>query len=304
MRDHQMVFLIPAEDNTESGLGFRQLCLILWSSKALIAAITAAFAISAIVYALAADQWYKAEVVMVPAKRTQGIAGQLGSLAGLASIAGLNIGEKNESTEALAVLKSNDFAKAFIEERNLVPVLFADEWDSANGRWKSTNPDDWPDVRDAVRYFQRTICHVTDDKRTGLISVDVEWKDREIAANWANELVSRVNDRMRQRAIAESERNIKFLREELTQTNIVSLQQSISHLIETELQSLMIARGNDEFAFRVVDRAGVPKWRSRPKRTLLVILATIAGGMIACVFVIVRYALRAEPRQPMSDPYA
>jgi uncharacterized protein involved in exopolysaccharide biosynthesis len=239
---------------------------------------------------LLAQQWYKADVVLVPAKKNTGLPGQLGGLAGLASLAGVNIGDKDDSVEALAVLKSNDFAREFITAHNLLPVLFADEWDGARKAWKSSNPEDWPDERDAVRFFQKTICQVSDDKRTGLVTVSIEWKDRATAAAWANELVQRLNARMRQRVLTESEQNIKFLREELSKADIPSLQQSLSRLLESELQNMMVARGSQEFAFRVVDRANPPKWRSRPKRTLLVCVATLGGGIFAVALVFLMYA--------------
>lgn len=296
LRDDRVVFLVPAEKSEQRALSIRDLWNIFWQSKVLICAMTAAFVVCALAYALLADQWFKAEVVLVPARKSQGVAGQLGGLAGLASIAGINIGEKNESTEALAVLQSREFAREFIHERNLLPVLFADEWDSKNGKWISANPKDWPDERDAVRYFERTILHVTEDKRTSLISLTVEWKNRETAAEWANVLVLRLNERMRQRAIAEADRHIKFLRAELVATDVITLQQSISRLLETELQSLMLARGNDEFAFRVVDRANIPKWRSRPKRTLTVVLAAIGGALVSAVTAFLVHALRGDKR--------
>lgn len=285
LRDDRMIFLVPADEAERERLSLRDLWDILWRRKWLIVAITALFAICTVVYALSAQQWFKAEVVLVAAKKNAGLPGQLGGLAGLASLAGVNIGDKDESVEALAVLRSNDFAREFIVERNLLPILFADEWDSTRKTWKSSNKDDWPDERDAVRFFQKSICQVTDDKRTGLVTVSIEWKDRAVAAAWANELVTRLNDRMRQRMLTESDRNIKFLRQELSAADIPSLQQSLSRLLESELQNMMVARGSHEFAFRVVDRASPPKWRSRPKRTLLVCVATLGGGILAVALV-------------------
>ena len=293
LRDDRMVFLVPTEDRTRPGMSVRELWNVLWRSKLLIIGITFLFAVSTAAYALLAEQWFTAEVTLVPAKRSQPLAGQLGGLAGLASIAGVNLADKGENVEALAVLRSNDFVREFIRERNLLPVLFSDKWDSAKRRWKTTSASDQPDDRDAVRYFQRSICRVIDDKRTGLVSVSIEWKDPKVAAEWANALVERLNQQMRQRVLLESDQNIKFLRAELAATNIPTLQQSLSRLLENELQTMMLARGNQEFAYRVIDRATVPKWRSRPKRTLMVCAATIGGGIVAVVFVFLLRTLQA-----------
>lgn len=294
LRDEHMVFLLPPDERERPGLGIRELWGILWGRKIWIVAITAFFSVTAITYALLAQQWFKAEVVLVPAKTNSGVPGQLGSLVGLASLAGLSLNQKGDSVEALAVLRSNDFIRSFIDDNQLLPVLFADKWDSAARRWKSNDPMEQPDDRDAVRYFQRTICQVFEDQRTGLVTVSIEWKSREAAAEWANQLVARLNEQMRQRVLVESERNVKFLREELAATNIATLQQSTSHLLENEMQTLMLARGNREFAFRVVDHASAPKWRSWPKRTLLVSAATLAGGVLAIFVVLLLHAFRND----------
>lgn len=288
LRDNRMVFLLPPESTgVDRVLDLRLIWDVLWKRKVLIMAITAAFALASVCYALLATQWFKAEVVLVPAKHDRGIAGQLGNLAGLASLAGVNIGERGDGVEALAVLRSREFARSFIEERDLLPLLFADRWDPVARKWKGSDPEKWPDLRDGVRYFDRVIYRVIDDKKTGLITLSVEWKDRELAAEWANTLVARANELMRQRALIEAEQNVEFLRKEFAATNVVTLQQSIGRLLENELQTLMLARGNMEFAFRVVDRATVPKWRSRPKRTLTVALATIGGGLFSVLLVLV-----------------
>jgi uncharacterized protein involved in exopolysaccharide biosynthesis len=292
----RMVLLVPSAAmpvDERLGMDMKEMLSALWRGRWLAVAITATFATLAIAYALLATQWYRAEVVLIPAEREQTL--NAGSLAGLASLAGVNIGEDSHSAEAIAVLRSREFARAFIEEQNLMPLLFADEWDSQLGGWKSSNPDEQPDVRDGVKFFENNVLRVLENKKAGLVTVTVEWKDREAAARWANLLVERVNARMRERVLSETERNLKFLRAELAATNVVTLQQSISRLLEGELDKHMLARGNEEYAFRVVDRASVPKWRSRPKRTLLVVLATMAGGILAVMVILVRHALQRDP---------
>lgn len=283
----RMVLLVPPESGAGAGDGLNllQMWNILWKERWLVIAITAACTIISIVYALLATQWWRAEVVLVQAHQSQGLTGQLGNLAGLASLAGLSITERGDTVEALAVLRSREFIQAFIEEQKLLPVLFADDWDAKAGRWKSSDPEQQPDLRDAVKLFENRIRSITENKKTGVITLGIEWTDKVEAARWANLLVVRANDRMRTRAQIEAERNVKFLREEATATTVVTLQQSISKLLEHELETLMIARGNEEFAFRVVDRATVPKWRASPKRTLTVVLATMAGGLLSLLVV-------------------
>ncbi len=62
------------------------------------------------------------------------------------------------------------------------------------------------------------------------------------------------------------------------------------------MQKLMLARGNAEFAFRVIDRAEVPKVRTKPRRTLIVVLAMVLGGMFAAFVVLSRDMIRNRTR--------
>jgi len=224
-------------------------------------------------------------------KSTQGLTGGLGALGGLASLAGLNVSNGN-SAEAIAVLTSHEFTGAFIEEQDLLPVLFHKKWDAANKRWKSPDPRDQPDTRDAVKFFDNTVRSVQEDKKTGFIRMYIEWTDPRVAATWANLLVARVNETMRNRALAESEANVAYLKQELASSSIITLQQSIGRVMESELQKLMLAKANKEYAFRILDHAQPTKWRSSPQRGLIAVSAAVFGFAIAVLFLLARDAIR------------
>jgi|HubBroStandDraft_5_1064220.scaffolds.fasta_scaffold44910_2 uncharacterized protein involved in exopolysaccharide biosynthesis len=274
-------------------VGMRDLLELLWRFKRTIAIVSALFGALAAIYALLATSWYRADVLLAPAdpKSTQGLSSQLGSLGGIASLAGLNLSGANSATnEALAVVQSRDFARAFLEEEGILPAIYAKQRGSL-GKYLAINWDDKaPDVRDAVKYFLDNILSVQQDKKTSLVTLAVEWTDSETAAKWANILANRLNDRMRQRALLEAETNTNYLRAELQSANIVTLQQSLGRLLEVELQKLMIARGNREYSFRIIDQAEAPKRRTRPKRTLIVAAAIVIGGGM-CVFVLLVRAI-------------
>lgn len=292
----RLVYVLPEHalyESTGDEINLRELWDILWRGKWIIITVTAVFAVAAVVYALLATEWYRAEVLLAPAEERsmQGLGGQLG---GLAALAGVSVGA-GDSSEAIAVLKSREFARAFIEDFNLVPVFFHDEWDSAKGVWLGEAPEKWPEIRDAIKYFHEDVLNVNEERDTGLVTLAIDWTDPEVAAEWASELVIRLNARLRERALKEAETNVAFLQTELGQTSVVTLQQSIGRLLESELQKLMLARGNEEFVFRVIDAASTPKERVRPKRALIAVVGTILGGILAVFGIFLLQALRSEP---------
>jgi uncharacterized protein involved in exopolysaccharide biosynthesis len=267
---------------------------IVWRSKWVVILTTAIFTGLALAYVLEAKAWYRAEVLLKVAdsKQGQGLLGQLGGgVGGLASLAGIDVGS-NKSAEPIAVLKSRELAAAFIEEQNLLPVFFASKWDVSANRWKSSDTKKQPDIRDGIKYFQRTVLKVVEDKKTSLVTLSVDWTDAKIAATWANLLVDRVNERMRERALAEGDASMNYLKQELVGTSLVPLQQSIGRVIETQLQQLILAKSSSEYAFRVIDHAQTPKWRDHPSRILIVALAFFAGITISSVYLVSRQAIR------------
>jgi uncharacterized protein involved in exopolysaccharide biosynthesis len=263
-----------------------QLWDTIWSGRWLIIAITSLFAVGGVTYALIAQEWFRAEVVLAPADKKGGMSGALSQLGGLASLAGVSVGG-GSTNEPLAVLKSKDFAREFITDMKLMPVLLRD--------WRG---DEEPDIRDALKFFTEKVRTVTDDKKTGLVTLGVRWKEADTAALWANEMVKRLNDRMRNQALIEAERNVAYLQKEMAATSVVSLQQSMGRVLEGEMQKLMLARGNEQFAFKVIDRATPPKLRDAPKRALIAIVATLAGGFLGILAVFLRQALRNRPPRP------
>jgi uncharacterized protein involved in exopolysaccharide biosynthesis len=279
------------QDLSQDEIRLAELWNIIWSGKWRIIGVTFVFALLSVVYAILATEWFRAEVLLAPAEE-QNVSALQTQLGGIAALAGVSIGS-GDSVEAVATLKSRDFARGFIEEYGLLTVFFADAWDAVNQRWLVEDPRKQPDMRDAVRYFHDEVLRVNEDRATGLVTLAIEWTDPVEAAEWASVLVERLNSRMRERALEEAETNVTYLQQELAQTNVVTLQQAVGRLLESELQKLMLARGTQEFAFRTIDSAEPPNKRARPKRVLIVILGTLVGGVVSLIWIFLGHALRS-----------
>ena len=289
----RLVYVIPEGGfgtSADDEINLIELWNTLWRGKWLVIASTVVFAVGSAALAVVQTPWYRAEVLLAPAEApgSPSIAGQLGGLGGLAALAGVSVGG-GETAEAIATLRSRDFIRTFIEALDLMPVLFADQWDAARGAWVDPDPENWPDLRDGTRFFLEDVLSVSEARDTGLVTLAVEWPAPQLAADWALTLTARLNQRLRDRALREAEANVAFLQTELSQTNVVTLQQSVGRLLESELQKVMLARGSEEFAFRVIDSAEVPKKPERPKRVLIIAVGTVLGGILGLFAVLLRH---------------
>lgn len=271
------------------------LVLALWRGKIAIIIAVIICVSAAAAYALTATEWWRAEVVAVRVDADR-LSGNLGTLGGLASLAGIDIASNSSSAEPMAVLRSRDLVRHFIVDEGLVQGIL----DQVNPDGALAAPAGGEvaeaDVRDAAEFFSKNMLTIGEDKSSGTVHIGVRWTDPASAADWANKLVDAANERLRSRAQADAERNIRFLRAEMLAANVPALQQSLSRVLESEIQKLLLSRGNQEFAFRVIDRAVPPKYRHSPKRTLIVMAAGLLGACLGALFVLVLAAIRGINR--------
>jgi uncharacterized protein involved in exopolysaccharide biosynthesis len=289
-------YLIEAEEASDLRLMLAKITPHPWwllTSVILFTALltTAAFVLTPI---------YRASIVLIPAKsdKDTDLGGSgLGGIGGVASLVGINLGGGDSLTEeALAVLKSREFTQKFIDDHNLMPVLYAKIWDPRAQRW-TVDEKHQPTPARAFRYFDKSIRLVTTEKKTGLITVSVDWKDRTLAADWANDLVRRLNLEMRQREMARADSAVGYLEKEFESTTAVATRQAIGHLIEMQVKQRMLASVTQEFAFRVIDHATVPDRDDRhfPNRILMVASGPIVGLIVGVLCILGIDALRGQP---------
>lgn len=236
---------------------------------------------------------YRAEIVVIPASDSKdgGVLSSLQSeFGGLASLAGINLGASggDMKTLALATLRSRSLIEEFIREKGLLAVLFSKKWDAEKNTWNVDNPSKVPTMDDAYKLFDEDIRIVSEDTLTGLITLSIEWSDRERAAAWATELIGRTNAKLRGRAVSEARKSIAYLEKELQATNVLELQQGIYALIQSQISRITMANVNEEYAFSVVDPAVVSDADRyvRPKRIVMAALGFLLGGLIVALLLI------------------
>ncbi len=243
---------------------------------------------------------YRANVVLVAASQDAGGGSSLaGRLGGLAAIAGIgNLGSGSSRVEAFEYLKSRQIVADLITEENLLPVLFSEYWDPKAKAW--TVPEsEIPTLDEGIREFDDRVREVTEDKRAGIIELAIVWRDRHLAARWANGLVARANAALRHQAVTEAQKSIHFLNAEAAKSPVVEVQQAIYRLVEDQFKSITAASVRDQYAFRIVDPARVPEARrpKSPRRVLMAILGAFAFGAGCSLVLWVRH-FRGRFRQP------
>ena len=120
------------------------------------------------------------------------------------------------------------------------------------------------------------------------MTFSVEFTDPKLAANLANDIIFVVNNYIRKQVIDESSESIEFLKKELAVNNLVSIQKSISNVIEGHTQTKTLANVRQQYAFKVIDPAVVPENKISPNRRLISLLGFVIGVMIGIFYAILR----------------
>lgn len=290
----------------EDEIDLRELFGILWAEKWVIIGVTAVFAIGSVIYALMQTDIYRAEAVLAPADTEQSSSGLASQFGGAAALLGVNVGGSggDEISTALATLRSRQFLGRFIRDNDLLVSLFASEWDKSSqqavvdetvfdrvtGKWLLE--DGAPTEHDAYRKFSQILSISGPETQTGIVTVAIEWPNPEQAAVWVNRLVDAINQEVRARDVQEANNAIAYLQQQLQSTQLVDMQRVLYQLIESQTRITMLADVREEYVFRVIDPAVAPDQKSAPRRALIAVIGTMAGGMLGLMIVFVRRLFR------------
>ena len=297
----------------EDEVDLRELFLAIWRGKWFIIALTLVFALGGVAYALYLPDVYTARAKVAPEDGQGGgqMGGQLGNLA---SLAGVNVGSGGSGKTVIAkeVLQSRAFLTDFIYRRNLeVPLAATEGWNAKKQEWRintevynpqddswktneegqSAEPSDW----ELYKIFSDKLS-VSQNEETGMLTLSISSQSPQAAQKWAEWLLADINEHMREKDVREARKRIDYLRQKLQETSITGMQQVFYQLIESETRTVMLANANDEYVFESIDPAVTPEEASEPKRALICMVSTLAGGLLAVLIVFVRQFL--TPRQP------
>ena len=295
-------------DQYDDEIDLRELFGVLWGNKIKIIGITAVFAVVSVIYALSVPNQYKASALLAPAQQQSGgLSGALGQLGGLASLAGVSIGggESSEAQVAQEIMKSWSFIEGFIADNDLaVEVYAAEGWSRESNQLKFDNDvyavktKTWLVENDNIgrlgpptswQLFEKfsEMLAVSEDKKSGLISISIEYYSPQIAKQWLDLYILSINKHMQARQVVKVSNNIEYLEAQIEKTSITEMQEVFYTIIEEQIKSQMLAEASPDYAFVAVSPSMVPEKKSQPKRALICILGTLLGGILSVLTVLV-----------------
>ncbi|MFD2168202.1 Wzz/FepE/Etk N-terminal domain-containing protein [Thalassotalea euphylliae] len=285
----------------------------IWKKKIFVIIVGISFTALAIALAISLPNKYTAKVLLVPIKEEQdGLASLAKSFGGLAGMAGLKLGRNrgpDKTDIALEVLKSQTFIEAFIKKHNLaVPLMAAKNSDPVtyelefNEKVYDVKASKWirevkapktpePSAEELSEAFLK-ILEIEVVPKTGFVQLSVEFFSPVLAQQWLTLLVEEINSVVKEQDKREALSSLDYLNEVILQTDNRRMHETFYQLIEEQTKTLMLVESRPEYVLKTVAPAVVPEKRTSPKRALIVVFGGLVGGILAVLFVVIRFILK------------
>jgi uncharacterized protein involved in exopolysaccharide biosynthesis len=280
---------IPEEEE----INLLDLVIVLLRHKVMIIAVVFLAGAAAVVASLLMTNIYRSEATIVPTAQEKG--GALSALGGfgamIASEAGIGAGGSLEQFEV--VLKSRELTHSIVKEKNLLPVIFKDSWDSEAKKWK----DEPPKAEDIYKAVQ-SLLEVRPDKKKNVMAVGFQNEDPEMAKRVLDYFIVGMSELLRRQKLDEAQAQQKHLYQQLGQTTDPLLKNKLYELIAKQIEIETLANVQKYYSFNIVDPSYVPERKFKPKRAQICVLSVVVAFFLA-IFVafFLEYIKNLETRE-------
>lgn len=291
------------DDSYKDEITLRELISVLWGGRILIFCVTTVVAIASIIISLSITNVYTSESVLVNRDKQDS---PMSNFSGLASLAGVDLSAQGASlNKVMGIIESREFVKHLITFDNVLPSLMAAQSYNANTReiifddeiynhetksWVRDAPANRgvvPSYIEAHKEYSEMIS-MTKDRLTGHVSLKVEHVSPIFAKEFLSLVINEANNVQRNIDVDSSTKALLYLRDQLSRTPQVEIRDSISKLIENQLETQMMASIHDDYVLMTLEPPFIPERKSGPIRSLIVILSTLVGGLLSASIVLVR----------------
>ena len=290
-------------------IDLRELFYVLLEGKWIIVSLTAFVSIIGVIYSLLLPNIYESKAMLVPVDKSSGISGALGGYSSIAGLAGINIpyaGDEGNSAKAIQKIRSLSFFENNILANIHLPDLMAvKSWDYKTNTLTydesifDTNSSTWirefsyphqqiPSTQESFEVFKAEHLSLSEDKKSGFITLSIKHQSPFIAKQWAELVVNQINAFYRQKDKSESEKAVIYLNNQILLTGLSEIKEVLAQLLQEEAKKLTLIEANQYYVFDYIDPPAVMEKKSEPKRSLILIIAALFGMMLSVLTLLIR----------------
>ena len=281
-------------DLTDNEIDLFEIFAYLWLKKITIAIFTISITVISVASSYFLPNFYKSSALLEVASVSSQMSSVSSPMSGLASMAGISMpgSASGDSTSFIVeTLQSRDFIKNLITYDEVLPSLMAAKsFDTASKKINfdsnlyDAKKDVWirevgypysktPSILEVHKEFNEKVLGVSVDKKTGYITISIEHISPVFAQSLIFIIIDELNKVSRNKDLKESEEAINFLKNEALKSSLSPLNNSMSRLIESKLETQMMAQIHEDYLLRFIDKPYLPEKKSWPRRTSILIIS-------------------------------
>ena len=296
----------------DDAVDLKEILQILFNKKILISFLTLFFAVVSVFAALSMSDVYKSSSLLAPTSQDESLSSSLGGLSSLAGIAGVSLPAGSISDSQIAVKRIESFeffSKNFLPSIKLEDLMAEKKWipqenkliydkdifDESSNKWvrKVSYPKKTiPSSQEAFKEFKKALS-INQDEETGLVYLSIEHISPHVAKEWMDVIIYNINERMREIDKEDAQNSINFLSDSIKTTNSQSIKLVFSKLMESQMQTLMLASSNEDYIFKTINSPIVPEEKSGPNRAFICIVGTLFGFIFSIILVLIQHFRKA-----------
>lgn len=289
---------------------FNVLFDVIWKGKKLIALITILFSIGAVVFSFTLPNIYQSRSLLSPISEDDNLNSVLSSYSGLGNLAGINIGSKDgDSNPAKAIEKIQSLS---FFTNNILPNIFLPDlmavksWEPYNNstiydrKLYDTSSQKWvrdfkypqkqiPSAQESFKIFIDEHFEVSEDKKSGFVSISINHKSPYIAQEWSDLIVKEVNNYFRVKDKAEAEAALQYLNQQISQTNLTEIKQAIAQLLQQKTKQLSLIEVSEFYVFDYIDPPAIMEKKFKPNRAVICVAFFFIGFISGLLVVLYRH---------------
>lgn len=284
-----------------------ELATNLWAARKLICGMVAATLLLTVLYLHVATYTYTIQTEVFPVQQADSAA-SLSKLAGLASLAGVNVGSgagqpPNPFQLYTAEIYSRDLANALATNQSLMTIIFASDWDKEAGRWRERggavhfvgkivksilgfplaawHPPDGASLQD----FIKDEVVIEESPTNPTVKIVFHHKDANFGVRFLTALHEAVDQKLRQRQLHQSNEYIQYLNRLLPTISVAEYRVAIASILTEQEKLRMVASSDTPYSAQTLGAAFASAKPTKPNPTLFLIGAFFVSLLFAMAYV-------------------
>lgn len=294
------------------------LILFFWARKLLLIILTTIGVVLSVLYSLSIPNKYESNAILSPSASFQSDS-NLGmfNYSGAASLAGISLPSSQGSNSldlVIEILNSRDFYLRFVKSRNIsVDLIATIDWDNKtrqlkydeeiydiiNSEWVargSSFTEEGPTSQTIIDFMSELIF-IKKDIETGFVRISVKHYSPDIAKKWLEWIIEDINKTLKNRDLVYATKTKAYLLEQIEKNKIAELNQVFNDLVAAQIEKIMLAEVQDEYALTVIDPPLLPERKSEPNRVKIVLFGSVLSGLLSMILVFFHSILHSRKRK-------